>query len=122
MFIIQKLGVAFKSECLDLAKSCNSKDDIPGAIGYYLLSPKPQKALDIGFGYLRDLLRNSHDYTSRDIEPIISRLNFTPESVVKELSIEYQKNLWCLSFYNGALLAIRRRYDRIALYLFENVK
>ena len=114
--------MAFKSECLDLAKSRDTKGDITGAVGYYLLSSKPQKAFDIGIKCLKELFKTNHEYTSQDIEPILARLNFVPENVLKELTIETQKNLICLSFYNGALLAVRRRYDRIVLHLFENVK
>ena len=124
----KRLGIPSQTECLEIAESAaaaqSSRKAVLKTIDYYLLSREPYKSLQTGLDYLREQIESDIKSkimaTYETLIDVVDRLNFVNRNALTVSNESFQA-LLSVSYYFGALLAIRRDYKPIIVPLLSCV-
>ncbi|XP_012945972.1 WD repeat-containing protein 17, partial [Aplysia californica] len=121
--LLHKAGLPSMSSCEEKAKSLEASGcDVFDCVKLYLLSPVPERGLQLGLRALRGKLQ-SPNYTADDVVPMLRLLGcIKTEKLQHSKQTESMHELLALSAYFGGLVAIKRKYFPVVLPLFEHAR
>ncbi|XP_070554435.1 WD repeat-containing protein 17-like isoform X2 [Ptychodera flava] len=118
----QKAGLASLEDSLKFAKEADDQGNTLEAVKYYILSPNPESALDIGLAEIKSKMSASK-WQVEEVKPLLDLLSSIRTEKLQQQKCSKQRNeLLAISAYIGALVALRREYDSIVPALFEHSK
>ncbi|XP_077983757.1 WD repeat-containing protein 17-like [Glandiceps talaboti] len=118
----QRAGLPNLEECLKKAEAAQQAGDVFNAVKYFLLSPTPDLALEIGLTEVK-VKMNKSEWCVDDVKTLVELLSsIRTEKLQQQKCAKHRNELLAISGYIGALLAIRREYNTIVPALFEHSK
>ncbi|XP_071125109.1 WD repeat-containing protein 17-like [Mytilus edulis] len=113
----KRAGLPSTEDCLTEAEKLKNVINCFECAKYYLLSPSPEIGLNIGLQDVKKKLSSGY----WDIDEVFSVLQLISciRSDKLEQNNEMRYEVLCLCSYIGALMAIRKGYDQIVLFLLS---
>ncbi|RUS73072.1 hypothetical protein EGW08_019169 [Elysia chlorotica] len=91
-------------------------------VQYYLLSPTPERGLELGLEHVKETMQRSH-WTADDVFPLLQLLcSIRTDKLQHPKCVKLMYELLALSAYVGALVALRRQYHPIVQSMFLHTR
>ncbi|KAK3740724.1 hypothetical protein RRG08_048968 [Elysia crispata] len=91
-------------------------------VQYYLLSPMPERGLELGLDQVKETIQGSH-WTADEIFPLLQLLcSIRTDKLQHTKCVQLMYELLALSAYVGALVAMRRQYHPVVQPLFLHAR
>ncbi|XP_072171647.1 WD repeat-containing protein 17-like [Diadema setosum] len=115
----EKAGLPPLEECSQKAKHMLDIGNLRECVCYYLLSPTPEEALSIALPKIRSCFCQP-DWVVEDVFPLLQLLGcIRSDRLMMQSVAQLKEELLILSFYVGAMVAIRRGYTSVVIPLLS---
>ncbi|GFS08154.1 WD repeat-containing protein 17, partial [Elysia marginata] len=121
--LLHKAGLPPMEACHRKAVSLeNSSGQLEECIQYYMLSPTPEKGLELGLQQVKETMQSSNWKTDDVISILHVLCSIRTDKLQHSKCVQLMYELLALSAYVGALLAIRRHYYPIVRAMFLHAR